>query len=54
VATLEAILPDPRTVGSSLTSPLRMLYCSLVADHGKQRTLRTLGQSSIWPPHWSH
>ena len=32
VATLEAILPDPPTVGSSLTSPLRMLYCTFVAE----------------------
>jgi hypothetical protein len=31
VATFEAILPDPPTVGGSLTSPLRMLYCSFVA-----------------------
>jgi hypothetical protein len=31
VASLEAILLDPRTVGGSLTSPLRMLYCYLAA-----------------------
>ena len=31
VATLEAILPDPLTVGGSLTNALRMLYRSFAA-----------------------